>query len=82
MKVRYSIGARADLDEIFSLCSFIAADKPDAAAALVEHIERVAALIGDNPEMERTTKRPGIRKFPVVNYLIVYEITDRAVIIR
>ena len=79
MKVRYSLGARADLDDIFS---FIAADKPDAAAALVEHTERVAALIGDNPEMERTTKRPGIRKFPVGNYLIVYEITDRAVIIR
>ena len=68
MKVRYSLGARADLEEIFV---YIAADKPDAAAALVEHIERVAALIADNPKMGRTTKRPGIRKFPVGNYLIV-----------
>jgi toxin ParE1/3/4 len=79
MKVRFNRGALRDLEEIFD---YIAADNPRAAAALVARIEDAAALIGHIPEIGVTTSRPQFRRFPVGNYLIVYEIMPDEVLIQ
>jgi addiction module RelE/StbE family toxin len=79
MKVRFNRGALHDLEEIFD---FISADNSLAAASLIERIERAAALIGHVPEIGVKTSRPQFRKFPVGNYLIVYEITPDEVVIQ
>jgi toxin ParE1/3/4 len=78
MKLRYSRGALADLEKIFG---YIARDNPRAAARLVERIERVSSLIAAQPYMGMVTRNAKFRRFPVGNYLIVYEIgTDEIVI--
>lgn len=79
MKLRYSRGALADLEEIFS---YIARDNPRAAARLVERIERVSLLIADQPYIGMVTRNARVRRFPIGNYLIVYEIDVDEVIIQ
>jgi toxin ParE1/3/4 len=79
MKVRYERGALADLDEIFS---YIARDNEAAAARLVARIEQVATALAESPYMGQTTERSRFRRFPVGNYLIVYEIASDEVIIH
>jgi toxin ParE1/3/4 len=79
MRVRYERGALADLDEIFA---YIAADNPGAASRLVARIEWVATRIGALPYMGDATRRPGFRQLPVGQYLVVYEVTNEAVIIH
>jgi toxin ParE1/3/4 len=78
MKLRYERGALADLDEIFA---YIAAGNREAAALLVARVEKVAAQIAASPHMGSTTRKPGFLRFPVGNYLIVYEIANDEVII-
>jgi toxin ParE1/3/4 len=70
MRLRYERGALADLEEIFA---YIAVDNPRAAARLVARIETVAKRIAEAPYMGEATRRSGFRRFPVGNYLIVYE---------
>jgi toxin ParE1/3/4 len=79
VKLRYGRGALSDLKDIFA---YIAADNPDAAARLVERIEDVAKRIAVSPFLGQATSRPGFRRFPVGNYLIVYEIGRDEVIIH
>jgi toxin ParE1/3/4 len=79
MKVRFSRGALRDLDEIFA---YIASDNPMAAAELVTRIEHVAELIGENPEMGQKTSRENFRRFPVGEYLVVYEIISGEVVVE
>jgi toxin ParE1/3/4 len=79
MKLRYARGALADLDEIFS---YIARDNPRAAARLVTRIEQVAALIAEQPYIGTVTRKASFRRFPVSNYLIVYEVGPDEVIIQ
>jgi toxin ParE1/3/4 len=79
MKLRYERGALADLDEIFA---YIAADNQEAAARLVARIETVAARIAASPYMGEATRKSNFRRFPVGNYLIVYEIGKEEVIIH
>jgi toxin ParE1/3/4 len=79
MKLRYSRGALADLDEIFS---YVARDNPRAAARLVERIERVSTLISDQPYLGMMTRNARFRRFPVGNYLIVYEIGMDEIVIH
>jgi len=68
MKLRYERGALADLDEIFA---YIATDIREAAARLVARVEEVAARIAVSPYMGEATSKPGYRRFPIGNYLIV-----------
>jgi toxin ParE1/3/4 len=78
MKLRYERGALADLDEIFA---YIAQDNPAAAARLVARIEEVAAGIAASPYTGEATRKSRFRRFPVGNYLIVYEVgTDEVVV--
>jgi toxin ParE1/3/4 len=79
MKLRYERGALADLDEIFA---YIAADDRAAASRLVTQIEHVAVLIADSPGIGGKTRKPGFLRFPVGNYLIVYEIGKDEVVIH
>jgi toxin ParE1/3/4 len=79
MKLRYERGALADLDEIFA---YIAQDNPAAAARLVVRIEEVATRIAETPFMGEATRKSKFRRFPVGNYLIVYEVDQDEVIIH
>jgi toxin ParE1/3/4 len=79
MKVRYERGALADLEEIFA---HIAADNRLAAARLVARIEDAARRIGGAPRIGQATSNPRFRRFPVGEYLIVYEVGLTEVIIH
>jgi toxin ParE1/3/4 len=79
MKLRYERGALADLDEIFA---YIAADNPAAAARLVDRIEDAARRIAATPYIGEATRKSGFRRFPVGNYLIVYEVGKSEVVIH
>jgi len=64
--------ARRDLIEIWN---FIAADSERAADKLLDRIEEILRMLGDNPKAGRV--RPelsrGLRSFPVRNYVVFYE---------
>jgi toxin ParE1/3/4 len=78
MKLRYERGALRDLEEIFA---YIAQDNRQAAARLVDRIEQAAARIAETPYMGEATRKSEFRRFPVGNYLIVYEVgTDEVII--
>jgi addiction module RelE/StbE family toxin len=79
MKLRYERGALADLDEIFS---YVAKDDPQAAGRLVARIEAAAARIAATPYLGQVTRNPRFRRFPVGNYLIVYEVGGDEVVIH
>jgi toxin ParE1/3/4 len=79
MRVRYERGALADLEEIFE---YVAAENRAAAARLVARIEDAAARIGDAPHIGQTTRNPKFRRLPVGDYLIVYEVGLREVVIH
>jgi toxin ParE1/3/4 len=79
MKLRYERGALADLDEIFA---YVARDNPEAAARLVARIEDLAARLAASPYMGEATRKSRFRRFPVGNYLIVYEVGADEVIIH
>jgi toxin ParE1/3/4 len=64
MKLRYARGALSDLDEVFG---YIARDNPRAAARLVSRIERVVALIAEQPYVGTVTRKSNLRRFPVGN---------------
>jgi toxin ParE1/3/4 len=71
MKVRFSRRALSQLDEIFG---YIVADNPRAAAAVVDRIDNVVALIGRNPAIGRPTDKRDVRVFRPAEYpyLIFY----------
>jgi len=75
MRVTYSPGALAQLDEIFV---YLGNDDPSAAAALTERIERIIMLVGKFPQMGRLTDKPNVRVIgiPQYRYLIFYRILD------
>ena len=79
MKLRYERGALADLDEIFA---YIAQDNREAATRLVARIEQVVARIAETPFMGEATRKTSFRRFPVGNYLIVYEVGEDEVVIH
>jgi len=79
MRLRYERGALADLREIFE---YIARDNRQAAARLVARIEQATARIGEMPQIGAPTRKAGFRRFPVGNYLIVYEVRPNEVVIH
>jgi toxin ParE1/3/4 len=79
MKLRYERGALADLDEIFA---YIAKDNRQAAARIVARIEQATARIAEQPYLGGPTRHSRFRRFPVGNYLIVYEVVSNEVIIH
>ncbi len=63
--------ARADMDGILA---YIAKDNPSAGARTIARFKEKFALLADTPRLspERTALLPGIRVFPMGNYLILY----------
>jgi addiction module RelE/StbE family toxin len=79
MKLRYERGALADLDEILA---YIAQENREAAVRLAARFEEVARRIAENPFLGEATRKSSFRRFPVGNYLIVYEVAQGEVIIH
>ena len=79
MKLRYERGALADLDEIFA---YIAQDNREAAARLVARFEELAARLAESPYMGEATRNSRFRRFPIGNYLMVYEVGQDEVVIH
>ena len=77
MKLRYSETALHELDEIFS---YIHERNRSAAVAVVNRIERLASLIGEQPFIGHLTDEEGVRVMPVVRYpfVIFYTLNDKA----
>lgn len=75
MKVTYSPRALAQIEDIHA---YIAERYPRAAAAVVERIEKLCAMLGDYPGCGTPTDRKEVRVLPVVRYpyLIFYRILD------
>lgn len=63
--------AEADLDEIWL---YIAQDDPDAADRFIDRIEERCRILAQNPLMGRSRAEmaPGLRSFPIGNYIIFY----------
>ncbi len=80
MKVLFTWRARRDLDAI---ADFIAGDNPPRAISFVAEIERKCVMIGHAPESHPLSPEFGkaIRKSSHKNYLILYKLTEYAVII-
>lgn len=65
MRVRFSRRALAQLDDIFT---YIAKDNPIAASTVLDHIERLALLLGKYPSMGRPTDKESVRVMSVSRY--------------
>jgi toxin ParE1/3/4 len=63
--------SEADLDGIWS---YIAQDSPNSADRFIDLIEARCRLLAENPMMGRSRSElvPGLRSFPVGNYIIFY----------
>lgn len=70
--------AIADLEDIHD---FVAQDSPSAAARLVALIRERCFLVAENPMLGRRRPEhgPGLRSFPVGNYIIFYRPTPNGV---
>jgi toxin ParE1/3/4 len=82
MILRLRPEAEADIEAI---ALYIAEDNPSAALRWYEEIHSYCQRIADMPGMgvARSHVRPGLRTFPVGNYLILYrQIDDGAEIVR
>jgi len=53
-----------------------------AAAKLVARIEQATARIAEPPHPGAATRNPKFRRFPVGNYLIVYEVGSNEIIVH
>jgi len=80
MKVRYSETALGELDELFA---YIFERDRSAAAAVVERVERLAALLGEFPFVGHDTDEAGVRMVPLVRYpfLIFYAVNGDEVVV-
>lgn len=74
-RVRVTPLASSDLGEIEE---YISQDNPEAALKLVQEIRSKCEMLGNHPEAgdKRNRLRPGLRGFPVHNYIIFYRIID------
>ena len=69
--------AQAD-EDLIDLWVYIAQDNPDAADNLLDELENKFALLAGQPRLgvARSDIAPGLRHFPVGNYLILYREID------
>lgn len=77
-QVVYRPWARLDLKDVFG---HIAETNPTAAAAAVRLIDEKARLLANSPRIGQAAKHldPRLRRLPVGNYLIFYEVADRGI---
>ena len=69
--------ARAETD-LIEIWTTIAGDDPSAADRLLDRIEQVCALLATHPHAgkQRYDLAPGLRFYPVGNYLVFYVLRD------
>lgn len=75
---------RAEID-LLEICDYIARDNPAAAERQLDRIEYACRVLAENPLAGpvRNDLAPGLRFYPVGNYLIFYEDRgDRLLIVR
>jgi toxin ParE1/3/4 len=72
---------RRSIWHLKSIKTFISADNPDAASALLTRIYDGANRLATFPEMGRTGRIPGTRELPILNspYIIVYKVFDEKI---
>jgi toxin ParE1/3/4 len=77
---RIASGARADIDAIWS---YVAKDNERAADRILDELSEAFAHIGRHPELGRTREEfcPSCRSHVVGEYVIVYRVSPRRVII-
>jgi toxin ParE1/3/4 len=77
-QVFYHPHARHDLKDIFR---HLAASNPAAAAAILRLIDQKACRLAETPRIGQPVEdlAPRLRRFPVGNYLIFYQISDRGI---
>jgi toxin ParE1/3/4 len=75
MKVRYTVPAQADLEEIYT---YISDNNPAAAERVKRQIKIDAELLGEFPFIARQADIPGlrVRKVRRYPYLIFYAVRD------
>ncbi len=73
MKVRYTVPAQADLDEIYN---YVSAENPYAAERIKQQIRHDVDVLGELPFVARESGYPGvrIRKVRHYPYLIFYSV--------
>jgi plasmid stabilization system protein ParE len=49
---------------------------------LVARIEEVAARIAEAPHIGQATRKSGFRRFPIGNYLLVYEVGEQEIVVH
>ncbi len=61
-------------EDLIAIWAYVAADDPDAADRLLDRIDEACAQLAEFPDMATSYEeiRPGLRLFPVRNYLILY----------
>jgi toxin ParE1/3/4 len=74
-RLRRTAQAEEDLIDIWS---YIARDNPAAADRLLDALDIKSRALADNPRMgmAREDIHPGVRYFPVGNYVILYRDLD------
>ena len=81
-KLRISRPAENDLDEIWL---YIAEDAPETADRFIDFVVERLTILSSSPEMGRLREdlEPGLRTFPLDNYLVFYRLSpDRVEIAR
>jgi len=75
VRVRYTLRARADLEEIYE---YLKERAPATAQSFKSTIERQIGWLGDFPYMAPMTDEPGIRELTLTRYpyKIYYEVSD------
>jgi plasmid stabilization system protein ParE len=88
VKARYTVRLlRIAEDDLSEIVSYIAADKPSAAEALLNRIERDLGLLSKNPYLDRLPKEDELvqaryRYLVVLNYLIFYTIEGKTIFVH
>lgn len=71
----------ASLEDFDEIWDYIGADSEKRAVAFIRKIEKVLALLAENPEMGRIRSdlEKNLRSFPVGNFVIFYEAIENGI---
>lgn len=76
VRVRWSLRARRDIEEIYS---YVSADKPEAARRLAEKLMLAGDQLADHPYLGRVARPGELRELLVGSYLLIYRVVDDVV---
>lgn len=78
MRVRYTLRAQADLEEIFR---YLDEHSPERVQALRREVQRRMSLLGDFPMMGPATDEPGVHELALTQfpYKVYYELQENEI---